>query len=50
MGEDLIRGKNRRGEIEDKILHFFVNYDVFVVKKGVEEDYMGDLKANIKTK
>lgn len=50
MGNNLIRGKKRRGEIEDKILHFFVNYDVFVVKKGTEEDYMGDLKANIKTK
>lgn len=50
MGNDLIRGKNRRGEVEDKILHFFVNYDVFVVKKGTEEDYMGDLKTNIKTK
>lgn len=50
IGNDLIRGKNRRGEIEDNTLHFFVNYDVFVVKKGTEEDYMGNLKTNIKTK
>lgn len=50
MGDDLIRGKNRRGEIEDKTLHFFVNYDVFVVKRGTEEDYMGDLKTDVKTK
>lgn len=50
MGEDLIRGKNRRGEIVDNTLHFFVNYDVFVIKKGLEEDYIGNLDTNLKIK
>lgn len=50
LNEDLIRGTKLRGEIIDNTLHFFVNYDVFVIKKGLEEDYIGNLDTNLKIK
>lgn len=50
MDEDLIRGLKMRGEIVDKKLHFFVNYNVFVFKKGPQDEFMGSIKVDMKTR
>ena len=50
MGEDLIRGLKMRGEIIDKTLHFFIDYNVFVIKKGPQDEFMENIKINMKTK
>lgn len=50
MDEDLIRGMKMRGEIVDKTLHFFINYNVFVIKKGPQDEFMENIKVNMKTK
>lgn len=47
---DLIRGTGRRGEIVDKKLHFFVNYNIFVVKKGPQDEFMENIKVDMKTR
>ncbi|WP_455577338.1 phage tail terminator family protein [Anaerosinus sp.] len=36
IGGDLIRGTKMKHEVHDDVLHFFVNYDVFV-KKVIEK-------------
>lgn len=48
MDKDLIRGTKIRGEVVDKKLHFFVTYNVFVIKKGPQDEFMGDIKVNMK--
>ncbi|MFR4520393.1 MAG: DUF6838 family protein [Fusobacterium sp.] len=50
MDDDLIRGMKMRGEIVDKKLHFFVNYNVFVIKKGPQDEFMENIKINMKTR
>jgi|P827metagenome_2_1110787.scaffolds.fasta_scaffold00165_67 hypothetical protein len=43
IGENLTRGTNIRYEVQDKVLHFFVDYDFFVFKVLEEEEYMETL-------
>lgn len=43
IGENLTRGTNIRYEVQDKVLHFFVDYDFFVFKLLEEEEYMETL-------
>ena len=43
IGDDLTRGTNIRYEVQDKVLHFFVDYDFFVFKVLEEEEYMETL-------
>ncbi|MBR1697093.1 MAG: hypothetical protein IJ712_02575 [Anaerovibrio sp.] len=43
IGENLTRGTNIRYEVQDKVLHFFVDYDFFVLKVLEEEEYMETL-------
>lgn len=43
IGENLTRGTNIRYEVQDKVLHFFVDYDFFVFKVLKEEEYMETL-------
>lgn len=38
---DLIRGTEMSSETDDDVLHFFVNYDFFTIRK-VDETYMDD--------
>ena len=39
----LIRGTGRSGRIEDGVLTFFIQYNMFLVKDKAEEDTMDDL-------
>ena len=50
MENDVIRGTKKRGEIQDKKLHFFVNYDVFVIKKKPDDEFMENIKVNMRVK
>jgi hypothetical protein len=43
IGDNLTRGTNIRYEVQDKVLHFFVDYDFFVFKVLEEEEYMETL-------
>jgi hypothetical protein len=46
--ESLIRGTGMNYETVDGVLHFFVDYNLFILKKIPEEPYMEDLRAEIK--
>ncbi len=46
---DLLRGTNMSYEVVDKVLHFFVNYNMIVYQRK-EEDTMEDLTTDIGTK
>ena len=43
IGENLTRGTNIRYEVQDKVLHFFVDYDFFVFKVLDRTENMEDL-------
>lgn len=40
---DLIRGTNMNSEVVDGVLHFMVNFNLFVRREAVVEESMGDL-------
>ena len=46
--DNLCRGTKMRYEVVDGILHFFVNYDLFVKKEVVKQDNMEDLTISSK--
>ena len=46
--DNLCRGSKMRYEIVDGVLHFFVNYDLFVKKQAVVGEYMEELTINSK--
>lgn len=46
--DNLVRGNKMRYEIVDGVLHFFVNYDVYVKKQTDEEEiYMQTLNSKL---
>lgn len=49
VDDDLIRGTKMRAETVDGIMHFFVNYDVFVYKNS-EQEAMDSLSSGISVK
>ena len=46
---DLIRGTNMTNEMDEGVLHFFVNYDFFTIHK-TEETYMGHFDHSLNVK
>ena len=40
----LIRGTDRNAEVEDNVLHYFVSYNMFVIKPKNQEEHMGNLQ------
>ena len=46
---DLIRGNQMEGIVNDEVLQFFINYDLFVHKKA-EAEKMGDVEHRTKLK
>ena len=46
--DNLCRGTKMRYEIVDGVLHFFVNYDLFVKKEVVKQDSMENLTISSK--
>ena len=46
---DLVRGTEMRYEIQDNVLHFFVNYDVFLIR-AEEEEVMEQLEIIANTR
>ena len=46
----LVRGTNRKGEIHDGVLHFFVDYDFYMKKQKPDEEYMEVLEVYEKTR
>ena len=40
----LIRGTGRNAENEDDILHYFISYNMYVIKKKKQEEYMETLE------
>lgn len=46
----LVRGTNRKGEIHDNVLHFFVDYDFYMKKQKPDEKYMEVLEVYEKTR
>lgn len=49
-GEGLLRGSNLRSNIQDGVLHFFVDYEFFVMKNRKREAPMEELDARISKK
>ncbi|MBR2504419.1 MAG: hypothetical protein IKB61_00555 [Elusimicrobiaceae bacterium] len=47
--DSLCRGSKMRYEIVDNVLHFFVNYDLFVMKELEKSDGMKSVAINSKT-
>lgn len=47
---DICRGSKMHYEIVDKVLHFFVQYNMSVLKPKIPDEYMGTLKHNGFTK
>lgn len=45
VGDDQTRGTDMHGEVDEGVLSFFVNYDMFVYKQ-VEKDNMEELEIN----
>jgi len=45
---DLLRGTNRCSKIENGILNFFVNYNLFVIKPAEATPDMGEIEAEVK--
>lgn len=43
QGEGLVRGTDMRHEVVDSVLHFFVNYNVFVLLPAPDDPYMETL-------
>ena len=50
MGDDLVRGTGIHYEVQDNVLHFFINYDFFVFRVPDEVPYMETLtqRGNLK--
>lgn len=46
--DNLCRGTKMRYELVDGVLHFFVNYDLYIKKEVDQGVYMEDLTSNIK--
>ena len=46
----LVRGTNRKGEIHDNVLHFFVDYDFYMLKRKQPDEYMEVLNVYEKTR
>jgi hypothetical protein len=46
--KSLIRGTGMNYETVDGVLHFFVDYNLFILKKIPKEPHMEDLRAKIK--
>lgn len=47
--DNLTRGTKMRYEVVDNVLHFFVNYDLFIKKEVVKGESMAELTVNSKT-
>lgn len=47
---DLVRGSEMHGELSDGVLNFFVNYDMFIYKKGETEQVMESVEYNADVK
>lgn len=47
IGEDLLRGSNISHEIIDGVLHVYVEYNLFVLKKTAAEELMENVQLNI---
>jgi len=45
MGDDSLRGTKMYHEVVNDVLHFFVNYDLFVYKEPEVADHMEDLSV-----
>lgn len=45
---DMVRGIGMKTEIAERVLHFFVDYNLFVIKKNEEDAKMDDLDVIIK--
>ena len=41
----LVRGTNRKGEIHDDVLHFFVDYAFYMLKRKQPDEYMEVLEV-----
>lgn len=51
VGGDLLRGSNMRYEVVDGVLHFFVNYDLHVLRvPDVPEESMESITIESNTK
>lgn len=48
--EGLIMGSNLRSNIQDGVLHFFVDYEFFAVKDVKKEESMQEMNTNISKK
>lgn len=46
MGDRLFRGTNRRGEIQDGILSFFVDFSYSILKPKKEAEWMQEVQIN----
>jgi len=49
VGDDLIRGINLNSRVQDKVLHFFVDYEVFIIREKSEEEKMEEVIVYGKT-
>lgn len=45
---DILRGTGRSSKVSDGVLHFFVNYNMFVIRSAEPSSEMEDMEADIK--
>lgn len=50
LNGDIIRGTNMHTEIVDGVLHFLVNYNLFLIKEPTEVDTMESLESTVDIK
>ena len=50
VGGDLVMGTKRKYEVVDGILHFFVNYDLFVYKVAEPVPFMEEVSSETHVK
>lgn len=49
MGTDLVKGRRMRHEVIEGVLHFFVDYDLVLLKQSTPDDPMDDVHIIQKT-
>ncbi len=50
LDNGFVRGTNRKGEIHDNVLHFFVDYDFYMRKEKQPDEWMEVLEVYEKTR
>lgn len=50
LENDLVLGSEKRGKVDDEVLHFFINFDFFIIIKNNEDNLFESYSAETKIK